>query len=81
MTNLFSSLRTVVKERYALLAPASFVVSHLPGWSDVACVVQISPAMGAKFPKRRSPSIRPAGGSGAPGRTKSWPSSSRGAAP
>ena len=49
MTNLFSSLRTVVKERYALLAPASFVVSNLPGWSDVACVVPISPAMGAKF--------------------------------
>jgi len=49
MTNLFSSLRTVVKERYALLAPASFVVSNLPGWSDVPCVVPISPAMGAKF--------------------------------
>src|SRR5262245_23545371 len=49
MTNLFSSLRTVVKERYALLTPESFVASSLPGWGDVTCVVQISPALGAKF--------------------------------
>lgn len=49
MTKLFGSLRTVVRERYALLTPDSFVPSTLPAWSDAACVVQISPAMGAKF--------------------------------
>jgi (S)-ureidoglycine aminohydrolase len=49
MTNLFPSLRTVVKDRYALLSPESFVASNLPGWSDVNAVVQISPAMGAGF--------------------------------
>ena len=49
MTNLFPSLRTVVTNRYALLAPESFVASNLPGWSNATCVVQISPALGAKF--------------------------------
>lgn len=49
MTNLFPSFRTIVKERYALLAPESFVPSSLPGWTNVNAVVQISPAMGAKF--------------------------------
>jgi len=49
MTKLFGSLRTVVRERYALLTPESFVPSTLPGWSDAVCVVQISPAMGARF--------------------------------
>lgn len=49
MTNLFRSLRTVVKDRYALLAPESFVPSVLPGWNDATCVVQISPGMGATF--------------------------------
>ena len=49
MTKLFGSLRTVVRERYALLTPESFVPSILPGWSDASCIVQISGAMGAKF--------------------------------
>src|SRR6188474_814041 len=49
MTKLLGSLRTTVRERYALLAPESFVSSMLPGWSDANCVVQISPALGANF--------------------------------
>ena len=49
MTKLFGSLRTVVRERYALLTPESFVPSTLPGWSDAVCVVQIAPTLGARF--------------------------------
>ena len=49
MTQLFGSLRTTVRERYALLTPDSFVPSALPGWSGAVCVVQISGAMGARF--------------------------------
>jgi (S)-ureidoglycine aminohydrolase len=49
MTGLFGDTRTVVKDRYALLTPDGHVNSTLPGWENVVCVVQISPAMGAKF--------------------------------
>ena len=49
MTTLFGSTRTVVKERYALLTPDSFVPSALPAWSNAVCVVNISPAMRARF--------------------------------
>ena len=49
MSELFGSTRDVVKERYALRTPAGFVPSYLPGWSHCVCIVQISPAMGAKF--------------------------------
>jgi (S)-ureidoglycine aminohydrolase len=49
MTHLFGFTRNVVTDRYALLTPAGFVTAPLPGWRDAACVVLISPAMGAKF--------------------------------
>ena len=49
MTHLFGSTRSVVANRYALLTPAGFVAAPLPGWRDAACVVLISPAMGAGF--------------------------------
>jgi|ERR1700722_940030 len=41
--------RTVVKLLYALLTPDGFVASNLPGWRNVTAIVNISPAMGAKF--------------------------------
>src|SRR5216683_2335217 len=46
---LFGITRTVIKQRYALLAPDSFVPSFLPGWEKAVCNVLISPAMGARF--------------------------------
>jgi (S)-ureidoglycine aminohydrolase len=49
MTELFGSTRNIVKERYALLTPAGFVTSFLPGWENAVCHVLISPAMGARF--------------------------------
>jgi (S)-ureidoglycine aminohydrolase len=49
MTGLFGATRTVVKSRYALLTPDGHVNSSLPGWENVTCIVQISPALGAKF--------------------------------
>src|SRR6266702_7369167 len=49
MTELFGSMRNVVKPRYALLTPNGFVPSYLPGWQKSVCNVLISPAMGANF--------------------------------
>jgi (S)-ureidoglycine aminohydrolase len=49
MSDLFGFTRTTVKLRYALLTPDGFVLSHLPGWKNAAVVVNISPAMGARF--------------------------------
>lgn len=49
MNELFGFTRTVVKLRYALLTPDGFVPSRLPGWKNCTVVVNISPAMGAKF--------------------------------
>ena len=49
MTHLFGFTRNVVSRRYALLTPAGFVTAPLPGWREAACVVLISPAMGAGF--------------------------------
>jgi (S)-ureidoglycine aminohydrolase len=50
MSDLFGSTRTVVKSRYALLTPDSFVPSALPGWKNAVCVVNISPVMiGPRF--------------------------------
>src|SRR5437899_3361408 len=49
MADLFGITRTVVKERYALLAPSGFVPGYLPGWEKAVCYVLISPAMGAHF--------------------------------
>jgi (S)-ureidoglycine aminohydrolase len=41
--------RTVVTLRYALLTPDGFVPSVLPGWKHAVVVVNISPALGARF--------------------------------
>jgi (S)-ureidoglycine aminohydrolase len=49
MNDLFGFTRDIVKERYALRAPAGFVPSLIPGWKDAVCIVQISEAMGARF--------------------------------
>lgn len=48
-TPLFGSTRSVLKSRYALIAPCGFVSSALPGWEKAACHVVISPGMGARF--------------------------------
>jgi (S)-ureidoglycine aminohydrolase len=49
MTLPFGFTRNLVTDRYALLTPAGFVSAPLPGWRESACVVLISPAMGANF--------------------------------
>ena len=49
MSDLFGITRTVVKLRYALLTPDVFTSSNLPGWKNSVCVVNISPALGARF--------------------------------
>ena len=49
MSELYGSTRDVVKSLYALRTPTGFVPSYLPGWSGCVCVIQISPAMGARF--------------------------------
>ena len=49
MNELFGFTRTVVKSRYALLTADGFVPSHLPGWKNAVVIVNISPAMGARF--------------------------------
>ena len=49
MTDLFGFTRNVVRARYALLTPSSFVHGYLPGWQKAVCNVVISPAMGARF--------------------------------
>jgi (S)-ureidoglycine aminohydrolase len=49
MNELFGFTRTVVKSRYALLTPESFVPCHLPGWKNATVIVNISAAMGARF--------------------------------
>jgi (S)-ureidoglycine aminohydrolase len=49
MNELFGFTRTVVKSRYALLAPDGFVPGNLPGWKNATVIINISPAMGAQF--------------------------------
>ena len=49
MSDLFGSTRTAVKARYSLLTPDGFVPSNLPGWKNASCVVNVSPATGARF--------------------------------
>lgn len=49
MLELFGHTRDVVKARYALRTPAGFVPSWLPGWRNCVLIVQISPALGARF--------------------------------
>jgi (S)-ureidoglycine aminohydrolase len=70
MTHLFGSSRNVVKERYALLTPAGFVAVPLPGWTDAACVVLISPAMGARFSQMLITLSKTGRGSGDTGETE-----------
>ena len=49
MSDLFGITRTVVKLRYALLTPDGFVPSVVPGWKNSVVIVNISPALGARF--------------------------------
>jgi len=49
MAELFGISRTVVKGRYALFTPDGQVPSNVPGWKNVRAVVNISPALGARF--------------------------------
>jgi (S)-ureidoglycine aminohydrolase len=49
MNELFGFTRTVVKSRYALLTPDSFVASNLPGWKNATVIINISGVMGARF--------------------------------
>jgi len=49
MADLFGSSRTVVKGRYALLTSDGFVPGKVPGWQHAQTVVNISPALGARF--------------------------------
>ncbi len=49
MSDLFGFTRTVIKGRYALITPDGFVPSNLPGWKNSIAIVNISPAMGARF--------------------------------
>jgi (S)-ureidoglycine aminohydrolase len=49
MTELFGTIRSVVKGRYALFTSGSLVPSRLPGWEKAVCKVAISPALGARF--------------------------------
>ncbi|MCL4788816.1 MAG: (S)-ureidoglycine aminohydrolase [Verrucomicrobia bacterium] len=49
MSGLFGETRSAVKLRYAVLTPEGFAASHLPGWKNAICVVNISPALGARF--------------------------------
>lgn len=47
--SLTGATRTKVLPDHALLTPDTFVRASLPGWTNVACVVHISPEMGARF--------------------------------
>ncbi len=41
--------RTRVTPDHALLTPDTFVRAPLPGWTNTACIVHISPELGARF--------------------------------
>ncbi len=49
MNELFEGTRDIIRDRYALRTPRSFVATPLPGWQKTQCHVLISPAMGARF--------------------------------
>jgi (S)-ureidoglycine aminohydrolase len=49
MTDPYGHTRAVVTPRYALMTPPGLVRAPLPGWPGAACVVAISPAIGARF--------------------------------
>lgn len=54
--------RTRVAPDHALLTPDTFVRAPLPGWKNTACIVHISPELGARF-KMYTVEMEP-GGSG-----------------
>lgn len=70
MTSPFGSTRSVIKQRYALLTPAGFVSSALPGWHNSMCHVVISPAMGAHFTQTLITMGRESRGAGSTGATE-----------
>jgi (S)-ureidoglycine aminohydrolase len=49
MNPLRGATRNIVKQRYALLTPAGFVPSVVPGWTDCTPYVLISKGLGARF--------------------------------
>lgn len=49
MQPLSGSTRSTVTSRYALLTPAGFVSSLLPGWDTAACYMLVAPQLGARF--------------------------------
>jgi len=52
--------RTKVTPDHALLTPDTFVRAPLPGWNNTACIVHISPEMGARF-KQYTAEMQPEG--------------------
>lgn len=60
--SLTGTTRTRVAPDHALLTPDTFVRTTLPGWSQTACTVHISPELGARF-KQYSAEMQ-AGGTG-----------------
>ncbi len=52
--------RTRVALDHALITPDTFVRAPLPGWSNTACIVHISPEMGARF-KEYTAEMQPGG--------------------
>ena len=67
MTDLFGSTRSVVKQHYALLTPAGFVKSALPGWSNAEVVVALAPRIGARFSQLLLTLLSSGSGSGTTG--------------
>jgi (S)-ureidoglycine aminohydrolase len=49
MSPLYGHSRSVLRSHYALITPDGLVRAPLPGWPGAACIVAISPAMGARF--------------------------------
>ncbi len=49
MSMLSGATRSVITERYALLAPDGLVPSNVPGWQNAVCQIVIAPQMGARF--------------------------------
>jgi (S)-ureidoglycine aminohydrolase len=47
--SLTGHTRTHVAADHALITPDTFVRAPLPGWSNTACVVHISPEIGSRF--------------------------------
>ena len=67
MNELFGFTRAAATARYALLTPDGFVASQLPGWKNCVAVVNISPALGAKFSQLQITFNRGGAGGGSTG--------------